>query len=281
MSKIQKNQTVYDSKGVEAIYIQELSDGQHLVAVPMFDNEGECGEKTQIWRKALLEIPKPRLAEDLLSVRKAIDEKIKIRDEIHHEIHNKKIELSDIDSTILKRKDILSQHKSLENLELFIQGKITHFIFINSGRYEIKEFAESMRFSDIYDRNRFKLLTLYGDSNGELEWGINEYPNDCGKLQLVYPCLSKEDAESKVIEIYHKLLSKLNPEKLDYTFTNTVNSAMELGITLDEVITIAYNKNKAEARNENIRLINRQIGELKKQLQIKENNLSELTKEVL
>jgi len=281
-NEITKGQIVYNSTGVEATYIQNLLDGKNLVAVALYDVHGEeYDEVIQVWDRVLTTSPMPKLAEDLIGLQKRIEENIKIRDEINYEICSKKRELSNIDSDIFKRKPALAQHKELENLDLFIQGKITHFIFIDSGRYEIKEFNESIELSDRYDRNKFKLLTLYGNSKGNLSWGINEYSDGSGSNKPVYPCISKEDAESKVLVIYHELLSKLDPKVLDYTFTNTVNSALELGIPLKEIISQAYEQRKEVQRKENIVIINKQIEEFKKQLQLKENKLEELMLEGL
>lgn len=282
MKEIIKGQTIFNSKGIEASYVQNLIDGKHLVAVPLYDAEGEeYDEIIQVWNKVLTVSPMPKLAEDLIKIQERIEINTKLRDEIDSEIYKKNRELQTIDSDILKRKNELKQHKSLENLDLFIQGKITHFIFIESGRYAIKEFNDMLELSDNYDRNKFKLLTLYGRSNGDLEWGISTYSDGSGSIKTVYPCLSKEDAEDKVIKIYHDLLSKLDSRIINNLFINTVKSALELGIALKQNIAEAYRQCEEEQRQENIIIVSKQIDELNKQLHIRQNRLIEFTKENL
>jgi hypothetical protein len=281
-TKIEKNQTVYNYQGIEATYIQELDNGKHLVAVALYDAHGdEYDEVIQVWGEVLTTSPMPKLAKDLVELQERIDKNTQLCSEINSEIFKKKQELSNIDSDILKRKNNLKQHKELENLELFIQGKITHFIFIDSGRYEIKEFNESIDLSSRYDKNKFKLLTLYGNSKGDLDWGISESSDGSGNIKTVYPCISKEDAESKVQVIYHELLNKLDHTVMDYTSINTIDSALELGITLKEDIAKAYEQRKEVQRQESIVIINKQIEEFKKQLQMKESRLEEFMLEGL
>jgi hypothetical protein len=82
--------------------------------------------------------------------------------------------------------------KALRRLDDFIDGKIQFVVFfgyLETYISPIKDFYES----DLNGRN-LKLVTLFGDSKGDLIWKINQYKDGSGGYTTIIPCLNHEEA---------------------------------------------------------------------------------------
>jgi hypothetical protein len=91
----------------------------------------------------------------------------------------------------------------LQQLDDFIAGKITHFVVKEDYResVEIHEFESFIQARDEsrYDK-KLRLLSLYGDSKGDLSWRIDRYSDGSGdswKHGNCWPATSCEDALEK------------------------------------------------------------------------------------
>ena len=122
--------------------------------------------------------------------------------ELNSEINNKRSELYDINEEV---KDVVDRSKSIpviKNILEFIDGKYKYFAFPES--YSEDEMIRDAHTSldddhDKYNRNT-KLLTLEGDSKGNLQWNISKYRDGSGGDTLCIPCLTIEDARDAVAE---------------------------------------------------------------------------------
>lgn len=84
---------------------------------------------------------------------------------------------------------------ALSRLEYFIAGRITHYVIVSA--YEaprIISFAETETDKESWKPAKFKLLTLFGTSGGDMEWNLNRYSDGSGSYQEVMPATSHEEA---------------------------------------------------------------------------------------
>jgi hypothetical protein len=91
--------------------------------------------------------------------------------------------------------------RALNRIEDFIDKKITHLAVFGYGAPKVATFDEAMRDFE-YGRfsNDIKLLCLFGKSNGDLEWRVNQYYDGSGSWKEVIPCQSEAEALTAVKE---------------------------------------------------------------------------------
>lgn len=103
-------------------------------------------------------------------------------------------------------------HDCFNRLELFLTGKIKYLVLVEYCNYKIFEFSEAI--SDI--DNNIRLITLFGRSDGSLDWKINHYRDGSGNDTTIIPATSLEEAKA--------LLEVIIAKKIDEK--NTANDAM-------------------------------------------------------
>lgn len=114
----------------------------------------------------------------------------------------------------------------LKLLEDFIDGKITHYIAFGSYRGpSIIKFEDTKVDGNVDRRGLFKLLTLYGRTNGDVEWKLNEYSTDSSCKETVIPCTSYGHALTEA----QNFLDSEDPENPDkYTVDFAEKHALKL-----------------------------------------------------
>jgi len=117
----------------------------------------------------------------------------------------------------------LKKHEALANIEAFLEGRITHIVFLNfwkPGIYEVNK--------NILD---FRLISLFGSSDGNLDWRINQYKDGSGLWETCILCLSYEEA----LNILHEfLIEKTKEESKEKPKKFIIECAEEYGIELPE-----------------------------------------------
>ena len=108
--------------------------------------------------------------------------------DLDKQITDKRTELSDLGN---EGRDLLAKYgkyQALKKLNDYIEGKITHF-FIGGWTNSIQTFEEAMK-----DGRDTRLLSLFGDSKGDLLWRVNWYRDGSGSWQTCIPCTSYDEA---------------------------------------------------------------------------------------
>ncbi len=120
-----------------------------------------------------------------------LEKKIKVLRAEELELRFSMREAADKDKALMEK---FKQHKKLSLLENFIDGKITHYVEINYG-------GKIIDFNDAKcqcDKKNLKLLTLFGDSEGDLTWRLGYYSDGSGGSSAVTPCCSYEEAKKEL-----------------------------------------------------------------------------------
>lgn len=198
--------TVYDLYGNVGQVNTALPNGAILVGI-MFegiDHDSRGSERTvdfegplQIWHKWFTAPPKAKKAEEVAELDRQVDE---LRDKLHA----LRAEESQARRTAGDRMRFLKQHEKLQRLDDFLSGKFTHMVVW--GWYDLKV----LKIEDFMkERDGMRLLTLYGNTKGELNWRLGEYSDHSGSDFSCVPCFSYEEAISEVQRIAEERFTEL------------------------------------------------------------------------
>ncbi len=134
-------------------------------------------------------------------------------------------------------KNVDSNPKVLSRVLDFLSGEITHVALDNYNGIEIREFDSAIEQKEDYDSSKIKLCTVFGKSDGSLEYRINTWSDGSGRdSTLIYPFKSYEEAKEKAKEM---IVSKFD----QYPSEDLIKKAKELGLKLDsEKVKAYYNK---------------------------------------
>lgn len=213
-----------DGRGV---YVMEvLQNGQYLIAEALFDigcfGRGEDeyfpSSSLHIVDKVYDVPPKIKFSDEIVELGKSIDVLTQQKLDIEESISNLKE----------KEKCVLDKLKNFDKLQYlldFIDGKITHYVFIKYSTIEIVEYKDS---KSEYGHD-MKLLSLFGSTKGDITWRINQYSDGSGANTEVVPCLSYEMALSEAQKYVDKIISEGK-----YPSLSIINSATKYGLTIPD-----------------------------------------------
>lgn len=183
--------TVYDEQGQQAEYVTHAGDG-HIVRpiVEAYDHDGEgCYDHVcdpAVWRNVFIKPPVAKYSEELGTLHTQIAAAKKERDDAARGDYDRARE----------RVAKLKRFAILDNLELFIDGKITHYVQREYyGPPNIIPVATAVASEGSNYRKELRLLTLGGAlANGEVRWTLNSYSDGSGNSGTVIPCTSLDQA---------------------------------------------------------------------------------------
>lgn len=134
-------------------------------------------------------------------------------------------ELREAERRAEERKAKFERLEALQGLEDFIDGKVTHYVVERRwGMPSVVTFAST---KCDYGKRDKKLLTLFGDSEGNLAWRLNAYSDGSGSYSDVIPCLSHEEAVEKVTTALYARMVEVATRSL-------AEHAVEQGVPLPE-----------------------------------------------
>ena len=113
--------------------------------------------------------------------------------------------------------------EQLDTLEAFVSGEITHILQIDSSRCVILNFHNTNECeSEEYHIESLKLLSLYGSSDGTLNWMRNRYSDGSGYGSSIVPARGMDDAVRIAQEYFETSVdswrngSRKNPPRIDW-----------------------------------------------------------------
>lgn len=208
----------------------EVATGCLLVYAQVQDEEGGPydGELRIVQESALFEEPPKRTLDD------EIAKLHETRTDLRRQIGELRQELRTFEDDADGRVSRLKQHKGLERLEDFLAGRITHYIAHTYGPPTIVAFEDTKNPDGDYQwRDATKLLTLFGRSNGDLEWRLNRYTDGSGFNTTAIPCTSHNEAVKVAEKLFAEHAAKAaSPDDRTPPQRTWVKRAAEYGITL-------------------------------------------------
>jgi hypothetical protein len=182
--------TKYLLNGCKVEVIEKLSRGRFLVQ-PILTMENYEGDSyydlgaPEIVEKVFDVAPTKEYDENITHLQNRIDVLNKEMNQITESIEKAEVIKQNLDKKF-------SRYEALKLLNDFIDGKITHYVIEHYG--SLKIVARGDTISEYDNRENLRLLSLYGKSNGDLIWHLNEYSDGSGSKEEVFPCLSFDHA---------------------------------------------------------------------------------------
>lgn len=198
MSKFQKGDTVYNLDGQQGAYIASYG-GMYLVA-PEYETDGREPHwgRPEEWREVFSEPPTVKL-------QAKVDELDKLVTEKRAELKRVNEELDQAGRRRQEQLKKIGQHRALQRIEDYLDGKFTHFLEVpgySAPTIVTADDALAHGGTDRWDKS-LRLLTLFGDTKGDLQWRINRYSDGSGSSNTeVYPCHNEEEAVDIVRQLY-------------------------------------------------------------------------------
>jgi hypothetical protein len=153
--------------------------------------------------------------------------------------------------------DRCARHSQLSRLADFIDGKITHVVTLQYGSVIISTFAEAFqimegRYHLRWDGKSLKLLTLFGDTKGNLQWQINSYTDSSGSGRETYPCCSEQEAKETAARVVASRWDDVRKHPWQDPATNTINSADALGLEVPADVRQIVRQSKIDNKRSHI-----------------------------
>jgi hypothetical protein len=243
-----------DGQGVEVI--QKLESGEFLVVNIYLGYNGDGDEEyvdhstPYVVKEVFESAPVLKYLDQVDALLTEIETLQKKRAEMARDINSCKREHEE-------RKKDLTKYAGAELLFDFIDGKISHYVTIGYSGAKIVEFTDEMKTDGSCDREKLKLLSLFGRSNGDLTWNLNRYSDGSGSNSEVIPCTSLDmaNAEAKryVLERIDKTSGK--PE------SRVIASAEKFGVEVPKEYREAVIIMELETAEKNVTAAKDKLGQ--------------------
>lgn len=229
--------TKYLADGV-AVHVHQIVEGGFIVQSIYQDEETEYMDGPKYLVERVFDsAPTVALDERITALREEVETLSEKRNAI-------RAELREIEVGEKARLARIRTHKGLERLDLFIQGKITHFADLTHWHPGIFEFKYKENQSE-YDRDAMKLLSLFGRTNGDLEWRLNQYSDGSGSSSIVVPCTSYEEAQ----EHLQKLVD--SEVKIGRNLSRWVETAKKYNLKISQEVVEQERRDRLEVLEKN------------------------------
>lgn len=274
MSEIKAGTRVYNDNGDVGEYVSRLYNGhvvRWILEDPNTGNEypGCVTEWKNVYLQPLRLKTDPQIAQ-LQTEKRALQAEIwSLKDEIDR---------------IKKGHDALvkevTEKSGMERLRDYLDGKFTHVMVVPSyglpkimTKEELLEDDDEDRSWRSYKKKEFKLLSLFGNTEGDLLWRVNQYRDGSGSWTSVTLHTSHEDAVEALRALYMKEVEewRAKPEDKKGWMGKTYDWAAKMPeyITMPDDVKEFY-------RKESIESLQRDLEEYQKKIEQTQAELAEV-----
>ncbi len=251
-----KGDIIYSIRGQEGEYICYL-DGGHLVS-PVYENEEQDFPNTYFgepekWKEVFLSPPREKLNKNI----QELEEK---RQEILKGIDEARDKWREFQKEETERKNRIKAHEKLANLDLFLNGQITHYLAETYGAIRVWDINEPNPENHSNRKVGGNLLILrgdnyYGSAGRKLDWFLNMggYYDSSYK---VIPCTSTEELISKLNEIVALKFKEYLEGKPNIDISNAISMAEKYNIEVPKEVIEKQKRAKITAAQNEIDKIN-------------------------
>jgi len=249
------------TRDLKKVIVIEKINSKDIIVQEIYEadgNEFPSGEKF-IVSEVFNEKPMTYKEKTLKNLEEDLDKRINILKD-KNEFYRKKIdnETSTLSEILENYQSILKKITSnkLETLINFLTGKIKYVVIFDCTNAGIYDFIEFFNFKDHF--GNIKLISLFGDSEGDLTYKINSYNDGSGGYSQVYFFTNKKEAKEKLQELI-----------LDANISNfIIKLAEEYNLKLDEEKLQKYKQKQMESINSDIKRKLFEAEKLKKELEL-------------
>lgn len=223
----------------------EIPSGEHFVVKSLHDSPSISWKE-----KNLIDIEE--------KYNKTYTQKSKEYDKLCDEFYFKTRVVKEKLSFLSKLETNLSESK-FEQFINFVSGDFKFIVVERYGYLEISDFDSTVATKNYGRFESLRLLSIFGKTNGELCYKMNDYYDGSGSWITVYPCKTMESA----IKIVNERFSSLIEGGLTDSLLKMADK-YNIEIPIDKMKE--YKLKKKNYINENIRNVQQQMEKLKQDL---------------
>lgn len=244
---------VYSRDGAKLLVRELLSDNRYLVSamltVEHYDDEDEeypSPTGTVVLAGEVSVAPPVAVVDAEIAARQAT------LAELTDRIKSARIEVYTVEREAKQQLDKLAKFPRFDRLLDFVEGKITHFVCSDYQHAAlIKTWDEFAIYREDKRDKGVKLLTLFGSSNGDTEWRLNQYYDGSGSNTVCQPCTSEEEARKVVGEWLEAAWLTFTSDR-PWFVSGAIASAKMYGFPVPQEIQDAFEQHRLEAHQRSI-----------------------------
>lgn len=223
---------VFDIHGRAAAYLALGADG-HVVQ-PIYENEDyePSYGNPEVWREVFTTPPTQKLHAEVAE----IETKLNAARQALHEVQEQR---RTEDREYAARANERKRFDQLKKLDDYIAGKITHFVVVQGygERLSIQEFETFIHSNENRYERKLRLLSLFGDSKGDLNWYVNRYSDGSGGDHgLCFPATSYEEALAIAAKWLEQRYAEIRKSEKKYESHTFADAAARLGLMVPDDI---------------------------------------------
>lgn len=247
--------TVYSEDGRQYTYLASITAGH--VVLPVYetpDGDGHYEGDPIVVERVFSEPITPRIHAEVAE----LDRKLAERRQKMDELRKEEAAFAVAEKERLAR---LKQHQCLKRLDDFLAGRITHFVLQKWSGVVIMTKEECLKTADEWNRNgkELKLLSLFGKSNGDLQFRVNQYSDGSGTYTDATPFCSEKEATEYAKQLIIAQLEEAIPNATTHSCDRLLEDARRLGVPIPAALEDAQRKRATE-------ILAQQAAELEKKL---------------
>lgn len=246
--------TKYLSDGRKVCVIGKINTTEYIVQEIFITDEGDeipSGEK--FTTKSIHSAPSK-------SYKQAQEEKMEARiDRLESAIESRERELKDVGKKITVNKKILgsaiksvdsfADDEKVKTLVMFASGTVSYLVEDCWSISAPIPFGQAISADDRYDRDTIKLISLFGKSDGDLEYKINNYSDGSGSYKSVIPFKTYKQA---LAHIKARFLSKVEESRI---CASDYRKCLKIGIKFTKSEALEIKALLSDSRDKSIKNI--------------------------
>ena len=245
----------YDRNGCMIEVVEKLKTGQYLIrkvftgqADGWEDEDFYTGDELTIVDEFFHYAPTKKLDERFWILKKKVED-------LQQEKKNLEQEIRETQKAGKAKLAKYKKYDQLKNLDMFIDGKITHYVLEYWSSFKIISFEDAVP-DERWDKESLKLLTLFGSSKGNLSWNLSKYSSG-GSDTTVIPCVSYKEALAIAQDIVNNMM------KLDHQGGDLIRAAQKYNLKIDPAYVRKYEEKEKAKKAKRIKTCEDKLAELK------------------
>lgn len=196
-------QEIYLTDGRLARYVAAYENNQHIVC-PLVEDENDViyEEEPRTVSTVFKTAPSGLYNKEIKQAQKDLGDLQKRAIEASKTLH-------EAEDAKRRQTAVFARVAALQRLEDFIEGRITHVLMGNYGGLNLQTLGEAIASTEDRWSKKFKLVSLYGNSNGDLQWRVNYYSDGSGSGNVtLVPFLSRESAVEYAVGLCNRAIKE-------------------------------------------------------------------------
>ncbi len=178
-----------------------------------------------------------------------------------HKDYNLKSATINAKLQFLKKLELNLTEEKLDQLISFVSGSSKFIVIDTYGDVEISEYDSSIVDKEYGRFDSLRLLSIFGRTDGELEFRKNDYSDGSGSWRTIIPCETKDEALEILKEIFNTKISEKGVNSY------LIKTSKKYNLQIPEEALKIYKDKEKEIVLKNIKHQEEQLEKYKKQLE--------------